>query len=366
MVYQILLFLWSFLLDVIVISRLSDEEKGLEILLLRQQLRIAERQEVRGPTLPRWQKLPLAALAVRLKASAPHWREVLAASVLLFKPDTFLRWHRDLVRRKWTFQPTDRGGRPPIDAEVENWIVRLAHENPRWGYDRIHGELVKLGFTLDPTTVKHVMKRHHLLPAPQRGASSWRTFLGHYKHQMLACDFFTVETLWLDTLYVLFFIELKTRRVYFAGCTDQPDSAWVTQQARQLTWQLGEARADAEPLRFLIHDHDTRFTAAFDAVFGAQGMEIVLTPCQAPQANAFAERWVRSVRQECLDPIVVLGQRHLRSALIEYVDFYNHTRPHQGIQQHAPIPRAACPTTGSIGRREVLGGLLHDYIRQAA
>jgi putative transposase len=159
---------------------------------------------------------------------------------------------------------------------------------------------------------------------------------------------------------------VNTRRVYLAGCTDQPDSAWVTQQARQLTWQLGEARAGAEPLRFLIHDHDAKFTAAFDTVFTAEGMEIVLTPCQAPQANAIAERWVRSVRQECLDPIVVLGQRHLCSVLIEYIDFYNRARPHQGIGQQTPIVRPACPTAGAIGRREVLGGLQHDYFRQAA
>jgi hypothetical protein len=148
----------------------------------------------------------------------------------------------------------------------------------------------------------------------------------------------------------------------------------VTQQARQIAWQLGEARTGAEPLRFLIHDHDTKFTAAFDTVFAAEGMEIVLTPYQAPRANAFADdrrerqrqRWVRSVRQECLDPIVVLGQRHLRSVLTEYIDFYNRARPHQGIQQQRPIASPARPTTGAIGRREVLGGLLHDYFRQAA
>jgi putative transposase len=204
MLYRIPLFLWSFLLDVVVISRLTDEEKDLEILLLRQQ--------ARGPTIPRWQKLPLVALAMRMKTRVAHWRDRLAASRLLFKPDTLLKWHRDLVHRKWTFKPPDSGGRPPIDPEVEHWIVRLARENPRWGYDRIQGELLKLGFTLDPKTVKNVMRRHHLPPAPQRGASSWRTFLGHYKHQMLACDFFTVETLWLKTIYVLFFIELCDTR----------------------------------------------------------------------------------------------------------------------------------------------------------
>jgi transposase InsO family protein len=234
-----------------------------------------------------------------------------------------------------------------------------------WG-DRIHGELLKLSFALDPKTVKNIMRRHHLPPAPVRGTSSWRTFLSHYKQQMLACDFFTVETLWLKALYVLFFIELNTRRVYLAGCTDHPNSAWVTQQARQLTWQLAEMRTEREPLRYLIHDHDTKFTRSFDAVFEVEGMEIILTPCHTPQANAIAERWVRSVRQEALVPIVVLGQRHLRRVLVEYVDFYNRARPHQGIEQDMPIPRSLGVMDGPIGRREVLGGILHDYSPQAA
>ncbi len=226
MVCQIVLFVWSFLVDVFTISHLIDGEKDVEILLLRQQLRIVERHQVRGPTLPRWQKIPLVALVMRLASSAPTWRIRFAPS-LLFKPDTLLKWHRDLVRRKWTFRQRDRGGRPAIDPGLEAWIVRLARENPRWGFDHIHDELLKLGFQLDPKTVKNVMRRHHLPPAPLRGMSSWRTFLRHYKHQMLACDCFTVETLWLNTIDVLFFIELSTRRVYLAGCTDHPDSAWV-------------------------------------------------------------------------------------------------------------------------------------------
>ncbi len=183
---------------------------------------------------------------------------------------------------------------------------------------------------------------------------------------MLACDFFTVETLWLKTLYVLLFIELNTRRVYLAGCTEHPDAAWVTQHARQLTWQLADERAGCEPLRYLIHDRDSKFPQAFDAVFEAEGLKIVLTPRHIPQANAYAERWVRSVRQEALDPIVVLGQRHLHQVLAEYVDFYNRGRPHQGIEQQTPIPRPACVRAGSIARRDVLGGVLHDYYRQAA
>ncbi len=179
---------------------------------------------------------------------------------------------------------------------------------------------------------------------------------------MLACDFFTIETVTLRTLYVLFFIELGTRRVHLAACTAHPDSTWVTQQARQFVWELADT---VPPMRFLIHDHDTKFTAGFDQVFVSEGIEIVLTPFRAPRANAFAERWVRSVREECLDHLLILGQRHLRRVLLEYVQYYNTARPHQGIQQHAPIPFPPVPS-GPVARRDVLGGIIHDYYRQVA
>jgi hypothetical protein len=179
---------------------------------------------------------------------------------------------------------------------------------------------------------------------------------------MLACDFFTIETVFLKTVYVLFFIEVGTRRVYLAGCTSQPDSAWVTQQARQLLWQLSDTDT---PKHFLIHDRDTKFTASFETVFASEGIETVLTPYQAPNANAFAERWVRSVREECLDRLLIVNQTHLRRVLREYVDYYNTAHPHQGLQQQAPIPFRRGPATGPIACRDVLGGILHDYRREA-
>jgi putative transposase len=179
---------------------------------------------------------------------------------------------------------------------------------------------------------------------------------------MLACDFFTVETVTLRTLYVLFFIELGTRRMHVAGCTAHPDSAWVTQQARQLVWELADT---AHPICFLIHDRDTKFTASFDQVFTSEGIEIVLTPYHAPQANAFAERWVYTIREECLDHLLILGQRHLRRILLEYVQYYNTARPHQGIQQYAPLPFPPVQS-GPVARRDVLGGIIHDYYRQVA
>src|SRR5262249_51069563 len=202
---------------------------------------------------------------------------------------------------------------------------------------------------------------HHLPPAPKRGRSSWRTFLNHYRAQMLACDFFTIETITLQTLYVLFFIELGARRVHLAGCTAAPDSAWVAQKARQLMWDLSD---ESVKMRFLIHDHDTKFSTAFDNVFVAEGIEIVLTPFQAPKANAVAERWVRSVREECLDHLLVLNQRHLGNVLAEYTAYYNAARPHQGLSQQAPIPLIVSHV-GRVCCRDVLGGVIHDYYRQA-
>ena len=230
------------------------------------------------------------------------------------------------------------------------------------GYGKFQGGLLKLGFTIDPTTVKNVLRRRRLLPAPHRGNSSWRTFLKHYQHQMLACDFFTIETLRLQTLYVLFFIELGSRRVHLAGCTANPDRAWVTQQARQLVWQLDQTKT---PMHFLIHDRDSKFTTSFDQVFVSEGTAIVCTPFRAPKANAIAERWVRSVRHECLDQLLMVNERHLTRVLKEYVHYYNAARPHQGLGQQTPIPLSPS-AEGIIRCRDILGGILHDYYREAA
>ncbi len=244
--------------------------------------------------------------------------------------------------------------------------MRLVRENPRWGSERIHGELVKLGFVLDPKTVRNVMKRHHLPPSPQRGASSWRTFLNHYRQHMLACDFFTVETVWLQTLYMLFFIELSTRRVYIAGIAEHPNSGWVSQQARQLTWHLQTDRGSAEPLRFLIQYRNTKFRAAFDLVFVAEKMEIVLAPASDTAGQCLCRALVRAVRQECLDHLLILGPRHLKQILVAYIDFYNQSRPHQGLSQNIPIAPQHFISDGPIGRHDIHGGIIHDYHRRAA
>ncbi len=181
---------------------------------------------------------------------------------------------------------------------------------------------------------------------------------------MLACDFFTVETAWLQTLYILFFIELGSRRVYLAGCTQHPTDAWVTQQARQLSWQIQDGTL---PVRFFIHDRDAKFAPSFDTVFRSEDVEIIRTPVRAPNANAYAERWIRSARAECLDKLLIVGERHLRRVLTAYIDYYNHARPHQGIDQQCPVPlQRSTARDGPVERRDILGGVLHDYYRRAA
>jgi putative transposase len=222
----------------------------------------------------------------------------LAESVRLFKPDTLIGWHRELVRRKWTFKQGRKPGRPPIDAELERWILQVARDNPGLGYEKLAGELRKLGFTVSKTTVSTVLERPGVPPAPERyrRGSSWRVFLNHYRDQFLACDFFTVEILGLQTLYVLFFLEHGTIRVHLAGCTAHPSGPWVTQQVRQMTWALQDREL---PMRYLIHDHDTKFTDVFDTVFKTEGVAIVDIPYQArmqtPSPNGGCARCAKSV-----------------------------------------------------------------------
>jgi hypothetical protein len=208
--------------------------------------------------------------------------------LLIFSPDTVLRWHRESVRHKWTFRRKAPTGRPKISPELEALAIQLARENARWGYDRIEGELFKLGHLIDRSTICNLLKRHRVPSAPKRQPKcTWCTFLRHYHYQMMACDFFTVETPFLKTVYVLFFIELGTRRVHIAGCTERPTSNWITQQARQLCWTFEDR---VPTFRYLPHDHDAKFTTTFDQVFTAQNLEVIQTPIRAPNANAYAER----------------------------------------------------------------------------
>lgn len=275
-------------------------------------------------------------------------------------PQTLLRWHRELVRRKWTFGRRSVGGRPPISDEVRELILRMGRENPRWGFIRIRGELAKLGIRVSATKIRMLLRANRLGAAPRRSGPTWSEFLRSQAKGILALDFFTAETFWLRTLYVLFAIELRSRRVHILGVARNPDSAWVTQQARNLA--VGER---LRSVRFLIRDRDSKFSDPFDEVFRSEGIRIIQTPIRAPRANAFAERWVRTVRAECLDWMLVLGRRHLDRVLRAYTAHYNEARPHRGLDLKTPEPRPdplPHPADGArVRRHDVLGGLIHEY-----
>jgi len=330
-------------------------EAELEIAVLRHQVAVLRRQ-VKRPVYRASDKAFLAAASRILRREARN--------SFLVRPETLLRWQRQLVARKWT-RPHRPPGRPALDPEVRELVLRLGRENPRWGYMRIRGELLKLGVRVSATTIATVLRRSGLGPAPRRGPT-WREFLRHQAAGMLACDFLTVETITLKTLHVLVWIELGTRRVHLGGVTSNPDAAWVTQQARNLAMSLQE---EGRSPRCLIHDRDTKFTAALDEVFRSEGTRIVLTPIRAPNANAFCERWVETLRAECLDWTLVLGRRHLERVLRTYIDHYNKERPHRGIGLRAPTGSTSPAVTDlmalNVHRRDVLGGLIHEY-RDAA
>jgi putative transposase len=322
--------------------------------VLRHQL-VVLRRAVKRPPLRRRDRVLLAAASGLLPRG--RW------PVLLVSPQTLLRWHRELVRKKWRYRRC-LPGRPPLDPAFRELVVRLARENPRWGCVRVQGELRKLGIRVGATTIRSILRRCDLGPAPRRGGPSWSEFLRAQAQGMVACDFFTVETAWLRTLYVLFWIELGSRRVRLAGVSANPDCAWVTQQARNLAIENR-----LENVRYLLHDRDAKFSGPFDEIMRSEGVRVVKTPVRAPKANAIAERWVRSVRNECLDHVLVVGRSHLEQLLRGYVAHYNAQRTHRSLALAAPAcapPEARGLPPADIRRREVLDGLIHEYYPAAA
>ncbi len=344
---------FSALLRLLISGRGSEFAKDVELLVLRHQLVVLSRQE-RRPSLSPADRAFFAALTRVLPQ--PRRRG------LIVTPQTLLRWHRELVTRKWA-QPRRSPGRPAVDDRIRHFVLRFARENPGWGYPRIAGELLKLGLRVSPSTVRRILLAAGSGPAPRRSGPSWRQFLRQQAASMLACDFFTVETISLRRFYVLFFIELESRRVHLAGCTRNPIGAWVTQQARNLSFT-----GLFERVRFLIHDRDSKFCASFEEVFRSEGIQVVHTPIRAPQANAYAERFVRTVRAECLDWLLSVGRRHLETVLRSYTTHYNRERPHRGLALQPPEPATASQhqNPGKIERRDRLGGLIHEYHRAAA
>ena len=341
------------LLGVVVWCHRSESDKDIEIMVLRHQVRILERQLHARVRYRPADRAVLAALSRLLPRS--RWRSFLVT------PETLLRWHRELAKDKWRRWRRQRGpGRPPVSDDLADLIVRLGRENRRWGCIRIQGELRKLGIRVSASSIRRILRRHGLGPVP-RGAPTWSEFLRAQAHSVLATDFFTVETVLLKQLYVLFVIELTTREVHILGVTDHPTGAFVTQVARNLVGDLSDR---ARAIKFLIRDRDAKFTTSFDEVFRSEGIRVIKTPVRSPRANAFAERWVRTVRTECLDWILIVGRRHLERVLREYVDHYNQQRPHRGIDLSVPVPSnrfTGAPPSVDVHRHDLLGGLVHEY-----
>jgi putative transposase len=290
-------------------------------------------------------------------------RRLLRQVATIVTPDTILRWHRQLIARKWTFT-SRRPGRPGVMREVSALIVRMAAENPGWGYSRIQGALRNLDHRVARSTVAKVLKDHGIPPAPER-PSSWRTFLRAHWGAIAGADFFTTEvwtTRGLRTYYTLFVLDLESRRVKVVGSTPNPDAAFMVQAARRLTDAVDGFLAGH---RVLICDRDGKWTDRFRGLLEGAGVRVVLTPYQAPNANAHTERFVRSVREECLDRLILFGERHLIRALNEFTAHYHTERNHQGLDNRLIGPASGRLIGTHIRCHERLGGLLRYYHRAA-
>ena len=291
------------------------------------------------------------------------------AGIFPVTPATLLAWRRRLITRKYDTSTRRRPGRPKAVRSIARIAVRMARENPLWGYRRIHGELTKLGTTVTPSTVYEILRAAGIDPAPRRSGPTWRQFMRAQAAGILAVNFLHVDTVLLTRLYVLVFIEHGTRRMHLGGVTAHPSGEWTVQQARNLALNLDEQFAD---VKFLIRDRGSNFTASFDAVFQATGATILRTAVQAPRMNAICERLVGTLRRELLDRVLILGEAHLRAVLAEYQKQYNTARPHQAIgqrtpcsQDHAPRPTATSPGAERIRRKPILNGLINEYTRAA-
>src|SRR3989442_1057984 len=333
-------------------------------LLLRNEYLVTEnrilRQQITGRVrLSDGERTTLAKIGKKLG------KQALAEVASIVTPDTILAWHRKVVAQKFDGSQQRKAlGRPTIDAELEALVVRMARENRSWGYDRIVGALANLGYTLSDQTVGNILKRHGIPPAPERKkTTTWKEFIRTHMEVLVATDFFTAEV-WtlggLVTYYVLFFIHLGSRQVHVAGVTSHPNAAWMMQVARNVTmeeWGL------LSPGQYLIHDRDTKFCAAFQQIIDEAGVERVVLPPRSPNLNAYAERWVRSVKDEALSRLILFGEASLRYALQEYLEHYHHERNHQGKGNVVLFPTIRQDTArqGSMQCRELLGGLLKYY-----
>src|SRR5947208_3397389 len=343
----------------------GDPDKDIEILSLRHQLAVLQRQ-LDGQQV-RFALVDRAWLAGLLH---PLPRPTLRRLRLLVRPDTVLKWHRDLIARRHTVVSRPRRlGRPRTLRSIRALVLRLASENSRWGYRRVHGELLTPGITLAPSTVWEVLRQAGVNPAPDRAASTWTDFLRSQAHALLAADFIETVTLTGARMYILAVIEHASRRVRVLGVTAHPTAAWVGQAARNLVMDLEDAGCKA---KYLIRDRDGRYPALFAAILADAGIKDVLGGIKVPRMNAIMERWVRTCRRELLDRTLVCNQRHLLHVLRQFEIFYNEHRPHQGIANVRPLKPLPEPITDpgqlarlNIHRRDRLGGVLHEYEQPA-
>jgi transposase InsO family protein len=338
-----------------------DLSKDAELLVLRHENAVLRRHIGRAryePADRAWLSAPARLIPRRRRSE-----------VFPVTPATLLAWHRKLAAKKYDTTKRRKPGRPPTIRSIARLAVRLARENPLWGYRRIHGELTKLGVTVAPSTVWQILHAAGIDPAPRRTGPTWRQFLHAQAAGILAVDFLHVDTVLLKRIYVLVFIEHGTRRMHLGGVTASPTGEWTVQQARNLALSLGDR---LEGIKFLIRDRGANFTASFDAVFQAAGTRVLRTAVQAPRMNTICERLVGTLRREILDRALILGERHLRAVLTEYQAHYNTARPHQGIAQYIPDGEPDAPPapvtdvgTQQIRRKPVLGGLINEYTRAA-
>ncbi|MER7792898.1 integrase [Streptomyces sp. NPDC097640] len=338
---------------------MSDKGKDIEILVLRHQLLVLQRQ-VGKPTFTDSDRAVLAGLVHHLP------KDRLRHLLLLVRPDTVLRWHRDMLRRRHaaTCVPR-RHGRPCTIRSIRALVLSLARENASWGYRRIHGELAALGIKVAASTVWEILREYGIPPAPGRQNTTWTEFLRGQAKALLACDLFGVRTLTGARLHVFAVIEHATRRIRILGATAHPTAEWIVQLGRNLLMDLEDADSKA---KFIIRDRDSKFTAAFDALMTDADLKVVTTGIRMLRMNSLMERWIQTCRRELLDRTLVWNQRHLLHALREYESFSNEHRPHRAMEQAAPCRPLPAPITQQaqlahlkIDRRDRLGGTLHEY-----